>query len=398
MLGFLIRLLPFWVREPLLIVVGSVFGVRIMYLAVRDQDWTPAAIGTVFLVFTAVRVHGVVRAWRARRGAAAAAVAEGAVPSGAAAPVHAPAQAAALAQAPVPAQAAAPVPAQGTTAVQPLAQEADAHPHTAAQSQPTAQPQAPDHPQPRPQPQLPVQPPAPAAAEKEPNAWGQAAAAIAVFALIAGVLWAGPRLLPSEDTTPRSVSCPEAGHEELPKAYKDTPRAVTGHELCELLNSPTLAQLLGTPQEKATAASASNNTAPLTDGRVALPEAEVTFDTYTVNVSATYNKLSIAQYVKLMKYGSEQDIRTLKVLDQRPAVLSSDHTMKISIDLGGSASGGPVEQGPLARTLTVALDRGDGGGYYDISVWSTSGLLPDDSVLLKIAEKVLPAIPDRPAR
>jgi len=38
MLGFLIRLLPFWVREPLLIAVGAVFGVRIMYLAVRDHD------------------------------------------------------------------------------------------------------------------------------------------------------------------------------------------------------------------------------------------------------------------------------------------------------------------------------------------------------------------------
>lgn len=386
MLGFLIRLLPFWVREPLLIVVGSVFGVRIMYLAVRDQDWTPAAIGTVFLVFTAIRVHGVVRAWRARRGAAAAGVAEGAVPAGAAAPMQASAQTPVLAQATTPAQATAPVPAQATAPVQPLAQEAG------------AQSQAPVQPQPQPQPQLPVQPPAPAAAEKEPNAWGQAAAAIAVFALIAGVLWAGPRLLPSEDTTPRSVSCPEADQEELPKAYKDTPRAVTGHELCELLNSPALPQLLGTPEEKATGASATNNTAPLTDGRVALPEAEVTFDTYTVNVTATYNKLTIAQYVKLMKYGSEQDIRTLKVLDQRPAVLSSDHTMKISIDLGGSASGGPVEQGPLARTLTVALDRGDGGGYYDISVWSKSGLLPDDSVLLKIAEKVIPAIPDRPAR
>jgi hypothetical protein len=28
-------------------------------------------------------------------------------------------------------------------------------------------------------------------------------------------------------------------------------------------------------------------------------------------------------------------------------------------------------------------------------VWSTSGALPDDSVLLDIAEKVLPAIPER---
>jgi hypothetical protein len=67
MLGFLVRLLPFWVREPLLIVVGSVFGVRIMYLAHRDGEGVAAAIGLAFLVFTAVRIHTVVRALRARR-------------------------------------------------------------------------------------------------------------------------------------------------------------------------------------------------------------------------------------------------------------------------------------------------------------------------------------------
>lgn len=55
MLGFLLRLLPFWVREPLLIVVGAVFGVRLLQLALRDDAWVPAGIGAVFLVFTADR-------------------------------------------------------------------------------------------------------------------------------------------------------------------------------------------------------------------------------------------------------------------------------------------------------------------------------------------------------
>ncbi|MEU5225686.1 hypothetical protein AB0G55_24040, partial [Streptomyces toyocaensis] len=86
MLGFLLRLLPFWVREPLLIVVGSVFGVRIMYLALRDGTWVAAAIGVAFLVFTAVRVHTVVRALRARRNPSPAASAGGAVPDDAARP------------------------------------------------------------------------------------------------------------------------------------------------------------------------------------------------------------------------------------------------------------------------------------------------------------------------
>ncbi|WP_432175650.1 DUF6215 domain-containing protein [Streptomyces sp. Tue6028] len=336
MLGFLLRLLPFWVREPLLIAVGSVLGVRIMYLAVRDHDRVAAGLGVVFLVFTAIRVHAVIRALRARRNPRPAASEDGAV-------------VAAAAQAQVGAQAGA---------------------------------------GPR---------PGPDRSEKEHNAWGQAVAAVAVFGALAATLWVAPRFMPSNDNAPQPASCSGEAQEELPKAYKDTPRPVTGEELCKALNRPDLAKLLGTPGEAATTVSSTNNTAPLTDGKVAQPEAEITFDTYTVNVSATYNDLSTDQYVKLMKFGDEKDIKTLTVLG-RPAVLSSDHTMKLEINLGSGGSGGPVEQGPLARTLSVALDRHDRGGYCDITVWSTSGALPNDSVLLNIASKVLPRIPERSAQ
>lgn len=338
MLGFLLRLLPFWVREPLLIAVGSVLGVRIMYLAVRDHDRVAAGLGVVFLVFTAIRVHAVIRALRARRNPSPTASADGAA--------------------------------------------VDAAP------QPQAQPQAQAVTGSRPRPDTP---------EKEHNAWGQAVAAVAVFGALGAALWVAPRFMPSDDNSPQPASCSGGTHEELPKAYKDTPRPVTGEELCKALNRPDLAELLGTPEETATTASSTNNTAPLTDGKVAQPEAEVTFDTYTVNVSATYNELSIGQYVKLMKFGDEKDVKTLTVLG-RPAVLSSDHTMKLEINLGSGGSGGPVGEGPLARTLSVALDRKDRGGYCDITVWSTSGALPNDSALLNIAEKVLPRIPERPVR
>ncbi|MGW7243002.1 DUF6215 domain-containing protein [Streptomyces sp. NPDC054804] len=331
MLGLLLRLLPFWVREPLLITVGSILGVRIMYLAVRDHDGVAAGLGVVFLVFTAIRVFAVVRALQARRKSSPATSADwaavGAVPQ-----------------------------AQAATA-----------PH-----------------------------PGPGIQEKEHNAWGQAVAAVAVFGALGAALWVVPRVMPSAESTPRPASCSGGEREKLPKAYKQTPQPVTGEELCKALNQPDLATLLGTPGEIATAASGTSATAPLTDGKVAQPEAEVTFDTYTVNVSATYNELSTDQYVKLMKFGDERDIRTLTVLG-RPAVYSSDHTMKFEINLGSGGSGGPVEQGPLARTLSVALDRKDRGGYCEITVWSTSGALPDDSVLLGIAEKVLPGIPERPA-
>jgi hypothetical protein len=327
MLGFLLRLLPFWVREPLLIAVGSVLGVRIMYLAVRDHDRVAAGLGVVFLVFTAMRVYTVIRALRARR----------------------------------------------NLSVQ-------------AQVQTVAQAQAGTEPR-----------PGPATAEKEPNAWGQAIAAVAVFGALAAALWLAPRVLPSDDGTPQPASCSDGEHGELPKAYQHKSQPVTGEELCKALNRPDLAKLLGTPAETATTASGTSNTAPLTDGKVAQPEAEVTFDTYTVNVSATYNELTTDQYVKLMKFGDAEDTKTLTVLG-RPAVFSSDHTMKIEIDLGSGGSGGPVEQGPLARTLSVALDRDDRGGYYEITVWSSSGALPNDSVLLDIAEKVLPTLPERPVR
>ncbi|WP_282082919.1 DUF6215 domain-containing protein [Streptomyces tendae] len=358
MLGFLVRLLPFWVREPLLILVGSVFGVRIMYLAHRDGEWVAAAIGLVFLVFTAVRVHTVARALRARR---------------------------------------APAPAAPAGTVDEAATDTAAEPQPQPQPQPQSQSQRPAEPRPTAQaaPAAPALAAPAAGAEKEPNAWGQAFAAVAVFAALGAALWLGPHLLPSDDDgAPQAVSCAGGEDEELPGAYRKTPRAVTGDELCDALNRPDLAQLLGTPAETATAVSGTSNTVPLTDGKVAQPEAEVQFDTYTVNVSVMYNKLSIAQYVELMEYGEETDVKTLSVLG-RPAVLASDHMMKIEINFGGGASGGPVEQGPLARTLSVALDAKDRGGYYDITVWSTSGAFPEDGALLDIAEKVLPTIPER---
>jgi len=338
MLGFLIRLLPFWVREPLLIVIGAVLGVRLMYLAVRDQDWAAAGFGVAFLAFSAVRVHAVVQALRARRN---------------------------------------PSPAVSVDEVTVDAAAAQAQAHVQAEAEVES----------RPGPDTPV---------KEPNAWGQVVTAVALFGVVGVALLAAPHFASTGDNTPPPASCSDSElSEELPEVYKDTPRPVTAQELCEALNLPDLATLLGTPGETATTVSSTNNTAPLTDEQVAQPEAQVAFDTYTVNVSATYNEMSTEQNVELMEFGNETDVKTLTVLG-RPAVLSSDHTMRIEINLGSDGgSGGPVEQGPLARTLSVALDRDDRGGYCDITVWSTSGILPSDSVLLDIAERVLPRIPER---
>ncbi|MYW22048.1 hypothetical protein GT039_42375, partial [Streptomyces sp. SID2955] len=200
MLGFLIRRLPFWVREPLLIVIGSVLGIRILYLAVQEHERLAAGLGVVFLVFTAVRVHSVVQALRARRNTDPAASADGVAVDAAAG----------------------------------LRSEAGHQPRPQYGSGPR---------------------PVTATARKEPNAWAQGVAAVAVFGAIAAALFLLPRVMPSDDSASRPASCSSGEHEELPRAYQAEPGAVTGQELCEALNRPDLAQLLGTPGETATAAS-----------------------------------------------------------------------------------------------------------------------------------------------
>ena len=67
MIGPLLRLLPFWVREPLLTAFGVLFSGFLFYAAVRDDEWQMAALGAAVVLFTAIRIHTMNRALRARR-------------------------------------------------------------------------------------------------------------------------------------------------------------------------------------------------------------------------------------------------------------------------------------------------------------------------------------------
>ncbi|MET8137702.1 hypothetical protein ABZV24_38335 [Streptomyces sp. NPDC005251] len=69
MIGLIIRVLPFWVREPLLIAVGIPFSGALFYAAARDGSAFGALLGAAVLVFTAIRVHTVVKALQARKAA-----------------------------------------------------------------------------------------------------------------------------------------------------------------------------------------------------------------------------------------------------------------------------------------------------------------------------------------
>jgi hypothetical protein len=67
MLGLIIRVLPFWVREPLLIALGLPFSGFLFYAGARDGKPLMALLGLAVLVFTAIRIHTVVKALQARK-------------------------------------------------------------------------------------------------------------------------------------------------------------------------------------------------------------------------------------------------------------------------------------------------------------------------------------------
>ncbi|MFE8992634.1 DUF6215 domain-containing protein [Streptomyces collinus] len=180
----------------------------------------------------------------------------------------------------------------------------------------------------------------------------------------------------SAESEPKPATCSDT----------ETPAPKGGHlsgaQLCEALNRSDLAALLGTPAEIAKTASGSDSSI----GKIATPRAQVEFEAYTVTLSATYDGLPVAGSEALL--GS--DARPRKTLGH-PGVLYSDRTIRISFRLdGGDADSKP---GVPARALTVAQDAKDRGGSLDVTLWRADGVVPDDAVLLRVAEKVLPTVP-----
>ncbi|WP_369269930.1 DUF6215 domain-containing protein [Streptomyces sp. R11] len=213
--------------------------------------------------------------------------------------------------------------------------------------------------------------------DKGHNAWGQAVAAVALFAAIAAGLWVSEAT--SRNSGPPAATCSDE------EPGKSTGR-VTGKQLCEALLRPDLAELLGTPTETAKTAFGNDGSAGLEGGKdIPMPTAEVEFDTYTVTLSATYDDLPVAGSHELLGEGEQRAVLG------RPAVLYSDRTIRIDFRLdGGDAEAGT---GVPLRALMVAQDAKDGGGSYDVTLWRSDGMVPDDAVLLRVAEKVLPTVP-----
>ncbi|MGW0943470.1 DUF6215 domain-containing protein [Streptomyces sp. NPDC002623] len=219
-------------------------------------------------------------------------------------------------------------------------------------------------------------------AEKGPNAWAQATAALVVVGVIGGGLFVMQKN--SADAVAKPATCSadaEAGKEAKEAAAA---KRVSGSQLCTALNRADLPTLLGTPQEQARG-TGQGTTGSTTSLIGIVPEATVTLDTYTVKLSRSYDDLPLAQLEGLLD-GAEK-----KTILGHPAVLYSSRTIAIRFDLGGGKS--ESAPGSVARSLLVAPDVKDGGGSYEIAIWRQDELVPDDAALIRVAQQVLPTVP-----
>ncbi|MCQ4212239.1 DUF6215 domain-containing protein [Streptomyces longispororuber] len=220
--------------------------------------------------------------------------------------------------------------------------------------------------------------------EKGMNPWGQAISAVALVGALAVGFWAISKN--QTDTGAGAEAKPAVcSGGEAEKGDKAAGRAY-GAQLCTALNRSDLAELLGTPGETAKSASGGGGSIGTGSSKIPHPSSRVEFDTYTVTLSATYNKLTVATTAELLA----DEVQPQKVLG-RNAALYSDRTISIGFRLDGSdATSAP---GVPARVLVVPLHDKDSGGFYELTLWRSDGGVPDDTTLIQVAERVLPTIP-----
>ncbi|MFD8737571.1 DUF6215 domain-containing protein [Streptomyces sp. NPDC059618] len=210
------------------------------------------------------------------------------------------------------------------------------------------------------------------------NAGVQAVAAVVLVGGVAGGIWGLSRVLPNANGTDDPARCSDRLGTPPPS------KRVSGEQLCQALNRSDLPALLGTPDEHALTADGNDSVITLDGGtKIASPEANVTLKTYSVKLSASEDRLSVAQNLELLPKAEPRQILG------HPAVLYSDRTIALTFG-SGKASSGP---GGIARSLLVAKDAKGGGGSFEIAVWRQDDVVPDDAALFRVAELVLPTVP-----
>ncbi|MFI8292095.1 hypothetical protein EAO71_22130 [Streptomyces sp. ms191] len=66
LINLILRVLPYWIREPLVIAVSLVFAGMCLYWYATVGEWQRAAFGVVFLALAILRFFVLRREWRSR--------------------------------------------------------------------------------------------------------------------------------------------------------------------------------------------------------------------------------------------------------------------------------------------------------------------------------------------
>jgi hypothetical protein len=208
------------------------------------------------------------------------------------------------------------------------------------------------------------------------GAGAQAVAAVVLVAGVTGGVWGLPRVLPKSGADEPATCAKE--HSTLAAKH------VSGTELCQALNRADLPALLGTPDERVETADGDDGWMTLDGGtKIASPEANVTLKTYSMKLSASDDRVSVAQGLDLLPSAQPRQVLG------HPAILYSDRTIAITFG-SGKADSGP---GGIARSVLVAKDAKGGGGSFELVIWRQDDVMPDDAALFRVAEAVLPAVP-----
>ncbi|GAX57657.1 hypothetical protein [Streptomyces olivochromogenes] len=69
LINLILRALPFWIREPLVIAVSLFFAGLALYWFVMAGGWARGGIGLASVAVAALRIHLLRREWRSRQAA-----------------------------------------------------------------------------------------------------------------------------------------------------------------------------------------------------------------------------------------------------------------------------------------------------------------------------------------
>ncbi|WP_416985038.1 DUF6215 domain-containing protein [Streptomyces sp. T028] len=229
-------------------------------------------------------------------------------------------------------------------------------------------------------------------AERGPNAWVQITSAFVVVAALMAGLWKLQQIERVEQSAPAAptgpISCSAATPTGMPTMVRAGVKYVSANQLCQALNRPDLATLLGTPGEKALSYGGGDESVALGGADIPAPEMNVTLTTYSVQLSASFDHFAVKDMADLV--GGDARERTFL---GRPAVLYSDRTYAFLFGLRPDDARTSSAPGHPTRRLVVARDPKDGGGSYDIAIWRQDSTPPDDAVLLRLAQRILPTLP-----